>query len=106
LGTGVLLSPLSAALLGLKGTTLNPIGRPSQLVTIGWFKITRNPMYLGLAIAYVGLCLILGRPWPLVFLIAPIALLDRMVIPFEEKQLETVFGEEFSTYRGRVRRWL
>ena len=103
---GVLISPLSAALLGWKRTTLNPLGKPSHLVVSGWYKITRNPMYLGLAIAYVGLCVAMGRLWPVFILAAPLVFLDRVVVPFEEQQLQATFGRDFSRYCGRVRRWL
>lgn len=105
-GTGLLLAMPSAALLRLKRTTLNPIGHPSQLVMAGWFAITRNPMYLGLAIAYVSLCICLSRPWPLVFLVVPVALLNLTVIPFEEQQMQAAFGGEYAAYRARVRRWI
>src|SRR5579884_3048319 len=54
-GVGTALGPGSVLLFALRRTTLNPAGRPSRLVTEGAFRLTRNPMYLGLAIIYSGL---------------------------------------------------
>jgi protein-S-isoprenylcysteine O-methyltransferase Ste14 len=103
---GLILGPGSAALLGSKRTTLNPAGFPSRLVTDGTFRVTRNPMYLGLVFAYVALALLLGRAWPLLMLPAPVLLVNFLVIPFEEERMRETFGEEFAAYCRRVRRWI
>jgi protein-S-isoprenylcysteine O-methyltransferase Ste14 len=103
---GVIIGPGSALSFGIKRTTLNPIGQPSRLVTGGAFRLTRNPMYLGLAIAYVGLALMFGRLGPLVLLPLPLVFLNTLVIPFEEDRLRRAFGDAFDAYCRRVRRWL
>ena len=103
---GVILAPVSAGLFGWRRTTLNPAGHPAQLVTDGTFKISRNPMYLGLTVGYVGLSLALGRVWPLVFLILPVALMNAVVIPFEEARLRETFGDAYLDYSRRVGRWM
>jgi protein-S-isoprenylcysteine O-methyltransferase Ste14 len=103
---GIVLGPASAGLFGLRHTTLNPAGRPSSLVTSGAFGLTRNPMYLGLTVAYVGACLVLGRILPLVLLVIPLALVNFMVIPFEEARMREAFGEDYLAYCRRVKRWV
>jgi len=103
---GLVLGPGSAILFALKRTTLNPGGQPSRLVTSGTFKISRNPMYLGLAVTYVGAAIAFNRPWAIVLLPLPLLLLNWVIIPFEESRLDHTFGVEFRAYRQRVRRWL
>lgn len=106
LAIGVFVGPGSAIAFALRGTTLNPAGRPSSLVTGGVFSLTRNPMYLGLAIIYAGLALMLWRFAPLLLLPVPVLLLNFLVIPFEEASLRAAFGNRFALYCRRVRRWV
>ena len=88
------------------GTTMFPFKEASRLVTHGPYRFTRNPMYLGLTIAYVGLSLALNTGWPLVLLPVVLWLLVKTVIQVEEEYLESAFGEEYLAYKKRVRRWL
>lgn len=106
LAVGVIIGPGSALSFAIRRTTLNPVGQPSRLVTGGAFRLTRNPMYLGLAIAYVGLALMFGWLAPLLLLPLPLIFLNARVIPFEEDRLRSAFGDTFDTYCRRVRRWL
>lgn len=87
-------------------TTLNPFAEPSQFVARGPYRISRNPMYLTLVITYLGGALMLGSVWPLLTLLAPVVILSRIVIPFEEAHMLSRFGDDYRDYRGRVRRWL
>lgn len=88
------------------GTTVMPNQPSKQLVTSGPYRFTRNPMYLGLMILYLGLGLLFDLVWPILFL--PLALLGlrHLVIAREERALGLAFGEVYARYRGRVRRWL
>jgi protein-S-isoprenylcysteine O-methyltransferase Ste14 len=87
-------------------TTLNPAGPASTLVTGGPFRFTRNPIYLGDTLMYLGLALLFGRRGPLLLLPGVLAALDRGVIRREERYLERRFGRQYRAYRARVRRWL
>lgn len=106
IAVGIAFGPGSALLFMLKRTTLKPAGQPSGLVTDGPFRISRNPIYLGLAVGYVGLAIVLGRLWPIILLPLPLVVLNSIVIPFEEDRMGKTFGAEFSAYRRHVRRWL
>jgi len=106
LAIGVVVGPGSAALFGFRRTTLKPAGRPVQLVSDGAFRLSRNPMYLGLTIAYVGLAIALGRAWPLVLVVVPVAIVALAVIPFEEARMREAFGQDYEAYCRRVRRWI
>lgn len=101
-----LLVVVAPALFLRHRTTIIPHGRARTLVTGGPYRVTRNPMYLGLTAAYVGVALIVNVVWPLVFLIVPLAVLQLRVIPFEEATLERIFGDEYRSYQQRVRRWV
>ena len=103
---GIFLTLRAARLFLEKGTTHNPYGTPSVLLTIGPFSFSRNPMYLGMALILFGAAVFVGSVF--IFL-APIAFfltINRFFIPREEKKLEQIFGQQFLNYKNRVRRWL
>jgi protein-S-isoprenylcysteine O-methyltransferase Ste14 len=89
-------------------TTINPhhIDRASTLVTGGVFALTRNPMYLGLALQLTGWAAYLGTLaaflGPLLF----VAWITRFQIVPEERLLAARFGGDFEAWRRRTRRWL
>ena len=87
-------------------TTVVPHHPVARLVTAGPYRITRNPMYAGFALAYLGVTLWVGTWWPLILL--PICVLgtDRLVIAAEEDYLGRRFGTDYERYRSTVRRWL
>ena len=88
------------------GTAVDP-GRPStQLVTSGPYRLTRNPGYLGMALVYVGVAILVGGSWAFLTLVPTLAVIDRLVIAREERYLERQFGEEYVSFKARTRRWL
>jgi len=87
-------------------TTIVPHHRSSALVTRGAYRWTRNPMYVGLTLAYLGIAAMLGSLWALPLLAVPLYVVHVHVIPMEERQLEEVFGDSYRQYKTRVRRWL
>jgi len=103
---GLLLELSSASIFLSRRTTIIPFGTAAHLVSSGPFRFTRNPMYLGLALIYVGVAGILYELWPLGLLPLPVLVMDRIVIPFEEARLQAVFGDVFQKYCARVRRWI
>lgn len=103
-GTG--LSFYAAALFQARGTTKNPQGEATAFVVEMPYTFTRNPMYLGVTLVLFGFAVFFGS---IAMLLAPIAfvvIIDRMVIPREEQNLERLFGPQYSDYKTRVRRWL
>lgn len=87
-------------------TTTVPGRTSSQLVRWGPYRFSRNPMYVGLGVAYIGEAGMLVQAWPLPMLALVFAYLHRVVIPVEERKLGEVFGESYDGYRRVVRRWL
>ncbi|HJP59854.1 MAG TPA: isoprenylcysteine carboxylmethyltransferase family protein, partial [Gemmatimonadaceae bacterium] len=87
-------------------TTTVPGQTSVQLVTWGPYRFSRNPMYVALAIAYLGETFILRQIWPLILLPFTLAYVNWVVIPLEERTLSDTFPEGYQRYQGRVRRWL
>jgi protein-S-isoprenylcysteine O-methyltransferase Ste14 len=88
------------------GTTPNPTKPSTALAFGGPYRITRNPMYLGLVLLVLGAGLVMNSIW-LVLLAAPVAfLLRNAVILKEERYLERKFGAAYLDYKQRVRRWI
>ena len=89
-------------------TTLNPT-KPeaaSSLVTGGIYRITRNPMYVGLLFVLIGWTVFLCAPWVLAGPLAFVAYMTHFQIAPEERVLASIFGEAYASYKARVRRWL
>ena len=106
LAMGVLLGPANALMFLFRGTTLNPARAPRRLFTGGVYRVSRNPMYLGLLLVYAGVALLQWQLWALLLIALPFAAVDRVYIPVEEKRMSEAFGEAYMSYCGRVRRWL
>jgi protein-S-isoprenylcysteine O-methyltransferase Ste14 len=90
-----------------RGTTWEPWApeKTSALVTDGPNALSRNPMYVGMALALVGNGLLTGRPWTVLAAGGLLATLTPQV-QREEAALAQLFGDEYSAYTSRVRRWL
>jgi protein-S-isoprenylcysteine O-methyltransferase Ste14 len=88
------------------GTTVRPDRAASTLVISGPYKITRNPMYLGLALVYLGIAIADQSVWVLILLPVVLAIIQRRAIEPEEAFLEKRFGANYIRYKENVRRWL
>jgi protein-S-isoprenylcysteine O-methyltransferase Ste14 len=105
-GLGIALNLWSDQQLKRARTTVKPHGEPTTLVAGGAFRLTRNPMYLGMALILAGAAVALGS---LIALACPLlfaVLVERWFIRTEEANAEAAFGDAYLAYRGRVRRWL
>ena len=89
-------------------TTINPLRpeRSTALVTGGVYRVTRNPMYVGMALLLLAwavyLSSLLAFAGPVVFVLY----ITRFQIQPEERALQAIFGEDFGRYAARIRRWL
>ena len=103
---GIGLNIWSDDLFKKEGTTVKPHELPSHLITNGPFRISRHPMYLGMAIILFGLAFFFGSLISFAYPVVFIVLIEILFIPTEERNLERTFGEAFLMYKRRVRRWL
>ena len=103
---GISLTALAVVSVARAGTTIVPHHAVAVLLTTGAFRVSRNPMYAGIAIAYVGGALLAGSWWPLILLPLPLAAIHFLVIAREERYLTEKFPAPYAAYRSRTRRWL
>ena len=106
LGAGFAL--LGAALAGFvrAGTRAEPWKPSTALVVGGVYRLTRNPMYLGMALAYAGIALFFDCWLTLVLLIPALLTIHFGVILREEAYLTGVFGEDYRAFMQGSRRWI
>lgn len=106
LGLGITLGGMLA--FRRAATTVNPLQpqTATTLVTAGVYRITRNPMYLGLALVLLGWAVWLSAPWALACVVVFVLFIHRFQIIPEERAMASLFGEAFEAYRARVRRWI
>lgn len=106
--TGLAFSVAGAVSFRMAKTTVNPL-RPenaTSLVTSGVYRVTRNPMYLGLALVLLAWAVLLASPVLVLGPVGFVAYINRFQIGPEERVLSARFGPAFEAYRARVRRWL
>lgn len=103
---GLVLEGWAAGLFKRAGTDVLPWKPSTALVTTGPYRFTRNPIYLGYTITYVGLGVGLDSPMALAFVLPCLIVMEQFVIAREEAYLETRFGSAYRAYLGTVRRWL
>jgi len=106
IGFGVVINLWTDGLFKKDKTTVKPLERPTFLETSGPFRLSRHPMYLGMLAILLGTSLLLGSLAsfisPVLFLIA----MELFYIPYEELNMEKVFGEAYLDYKKQVRRWI
>ena len=89
-------------------TTINPMkpATSSSLVCSGVYRVTRNPMYLGLLFILLAWAVFLSSVWVLFGPLAFVLYINRFQIVPEERVLSATFGDSYSAYTSKVRRWL
>jgi protein-S-isoprenylcysteine O-methyltransferase Ste14 len=100
---------LAGSAIGLfrrKQTSMITIRPAGALVSSGPYKLTRNPMYVSLALLTLAFALFLNTWWVVVLLVPVLLAVQRFVIVPEERYLRRRFGADYEAYTRRVRRWL
>jgi len=87
-------------------TTIDPHGSVSAIVTSGPYRFSRNPIYVGFVCTLIGFPLAWGTVWGIFLVSVFMWLMVRLVIQHEEAYLEKKFGDQYTGYKSRVRRWL
>jgi len=93
-------------LFARRRTGLLPGQRTTAMLEEGPFRVSRNPLYLGLLALYLGLVLLAPTFWGLVLFPLAVALVQWGAIQPEERYLRQRFGAQYEDYTRRVRRWL
>jgi protein-S-isoprenylcysteine O-methyltransferase Ste14 len=87
-------------------THIEPWQPTTTIISDGVYRFSRNPIYLGLTLIYLGLTCLFNSVWFLPFLPLVLMAIHYGVILREEHYLENKFGEEYLNYKRRVRRWI
>lgn len=105
---GVFIALLGVLQFRKANTTVNPTtpDKSSEIVSDGIYKITRNPMYLGMALVVLSASILMQSPVSLLGLVAFIAYITKCQIIAEERTLHIIFEEQYENYISKVRRWI
>ncbi len=103
---GLILLVHAGGMFKVAETDLIPFQNVTALVTTGVYRVTRNPMYLGMTLVLLGTAVTVGAFSAL--FVAPLfmGIIQLRFIRDEERMLRELFGEEFENYCRNVRRWL
>ena len=103
---GIVMNIWADAKFKEKQTTISPFGTPTSLVAEGPFRISRNPMYVGMASILLGAAIGIGSlvafACPIIFVV----IMQTKFLPMEEKSLGAAFANEYQSYKRKVRRWI
>lgn len=103
---GLLIDAVAVSAFRRKGTPAEPWKDATALVTEGLYRWSRNPIYIGYAVAYIGLAVAMDSLIALALLIPCMVVVDRVAVLGEERDLSLKFGAAWDAYRSKVRRWL
>jgi|ERR671913_1469683 protein-S-isoprenylcysteine O-methyltransferase Ste14 len=106
LGAGALLLGWFEWAMWQADTSSNPYKPVKHIATEGPFRYTRNPGYLAMTMIYAGIASLANALWAILLLPGALLVIQRGVIEREERYLERKFGEEYLSYKARVRRWI
>jgi protein-S-isoprenylcysteine O-methyltransferase Ste14 len=103
---GILLAGSAFSQMMKAHTSPDPDRPVTALVTTGPYRFTRNPIYLGFFLIYLGFTLLDGTLWGLIASPFLLWTIIQAVIHAEEIYLTEKFSEQYSEYRSRVRQWI
>ncbi len=104
--TGMSLSAAVLVVMIRGGGSTDVVKTSKRLITKGFFAVSRNPLYLAELITVLGVAVFVGTPTALVGPLVYFAVINFMVIPYEERNLESIFGQKYADYKKSTRRWL
>jgi len=103
---GIMMSAISAGMFVKTQTGLEPFEEATTLVTGGFYRITRNPMYLGMFMMLFGVAFLLGSISALLPMLLFALIIRNNFVLGEERFLEAAFGQSYLDYKSEVRRWI
>ena len=105
---GLVFAGAGMAAFAQQKTTVNPLDlqNTTALVTHGIYRVTRNPMYVGMLFLLFGWALYLANILSMLWLAPWVVYMSHMQIAPEEQAMEALFGDEYRAYCQQVRRWL
>ncbi len=106
IGSGAVIGGAALRAMYRADTNPDPHQPTTAIVTDGPFKYTRNPIYVSFTLIYAGIAALANSIWTLLLLPGVLVIMQRGVIEREERYLERKFGDDYRSYKARVRRWI
>jgi protein-S-isoprenylcysteine O-methyltransferase Ste14 len=103
---GLAMGLYSAVSFNRAGTPVVPFEPSKALVTGGFYRFTRNPMYLGMVLLLIGFAVVLGTLGAFLPIPVFVLIIQEWFIKGEERFLEEIFGDQYVAFKKRVRRWI
>jgi protein-S-isoprenylcysteine O-methyltransferase Ste14 len=103
-GTAILVG-ISYLAWAVRAAARTKLARPQELVTEGPYRLSRNPMYVGWTLVYIGIALVVDTAW-LLLLLPAVLLATHLVVLREERRLADSFGSAYRAYQASVRRYV
>ena len=103
---GIIISAVSAGMFKKADTGIKPFDDATALITAGFYRYTRNPMYLGMFLMLFGVAFLLGGFGALIPIPIFILIIRNHFVLGEERFMEAAFGQQYLEYKSAVRRWI
>ena len=103
---GITMAAISAGMFKKADTGIEPFDEATVLVTGGFYRFTRNPMYLGMFLMLLGVGWLLGSIGALLPVPVFILIIRNNFVLGEERFMEASFGQQYLDYKSKVRRWV
>ena len=103
---GIIISAVSAGMFKKADTGIKPFDDATALITTGFYRYTRNPMYLGMFLMLFGVAFLLGGIGALFPIPVFILIIRNHFVLGEERFMEAAFGQQYIEYKSTVRRWI
>lgn len=104
--SGITVAAISAAMFKKADTGLEPFSEATALVTGGFFRISRNPMYMGMFLMLAGVAILMGSVGAMLPVPVFVLIIRYNFVLAEERFMESVFGQQYLDYKSEVRRWI
>ena len=83
-----------------------PWNSTPEIISTGVYRITRNPMYVGMALLQAGYGIGRANGWIIALVPVALAVVYATAVRHEETYLEEKFGDAYFRYKSSVRRWI
>lgn len=103
---GIVVAAVSAGMFKIADTGLEPFSEATALVTSGFFRVTRNPMYMGMFLMLGGVAILMGSVGAMLPVPVFVLIIRNSFVLAEERFMEAVFGQPYLDYKSKVRRWI
>jgi protein-S-isoprenylcysteine O-methyltransferase Ste14 len=103
---GIAMASISAGMFKKAGTGIRPFDEATFLVKAGFYRYTRNPMYLGMFLMLTGVAFLMGSVGAALPVFLFVIIIRNNFVLAEERFLQACFGQQYLDYKSSVRRWL